>query len=77
MKARRFFLSILCLLTTVAVSAQCSMCRAVAETGNGTGKAGGLNDAIIYLMIAPYIILFVFFRKKIWSFLKELRAMWN
>lgn len=77
MKARRFFLSIFFLLVTVAVSAQCSMCRAVAETGNGTGKAGGLNDAIIYLMIAPYIILFVFFRKKIWSFLKELRGMWN
>lgn len=77
MKARGLFLSILFLLVTVAASAQCAMCRAVAETGNGTGKAGGLNDAIIYLMIAPYIILFVFFRKKIWSFLKELRAMWN
>ena len=35
------------------------MCRAVAETA-GDGKEGffeGLNNGIIYLMVAPYILL--------------------
>jgi len=39
--------------------AQCSMCRAVAESG-GDGKEGffeGLNSGIIYLMVTPYILL--------------------
>ena len=41
------------------IVAQCSMCRAVAESG-GDGKEGffeGLNSGIIYLMITPYILL--------------------
>jgi len=74
----RIFLSLAFLtLWTIASSAQCAMCKAVAETGNGTGKAGGLNNAILYLMAVPYILLFIFFRKKIWSFLKELRGLWG
>jgi hypothetical protein len=55
------------------------MCKAVAETGSNNGQSvgGGLNPAILYLMAAPYILLFVFFRKKIFSFLRELRGMWS
>jgi hypothetical protein len=74
---RRLFLSVILLLLAFAASAQCSMCKAVAETGNGGGKAGGLNDAILYLMIVPYILIFIFFRKRIFTFLKELRALWD
>ena len=39
--------------------AQCSMCKAVAESG-GSDKEGffeGLNSGIIYLMVTPYILL--------------------
>lgn len=59
--------------------AQCAMCKAVAETGSkdGTSITGGINNAIIYLMVLPYILLFVLFRKKIASFYREWKAMWK
>lgn len=40
--------------------AQCSMCKAVAESSQqgGSAIAEGLNDGILYLMAFPYIILF-------------------
>lgn len=79
MKFRLFFISVIFLLISISVSAQCSMCRAVADAGdkNGQHTAGGLNNGILYLMAIPYVLLFVFFRKKIWGFLKELRGLWN
>jgi hypothetical protein len=72
---KQFLLTTIFILGSLLASAQCSMCKAVAETGGG--KAAGLNDAILYLMAVPYVLLFIFFRKKIWSFLKELRSLWN
>ncbi|MFN8712019.1 MAG: hypothetical protein ACK5Z2_04125 [Bacteroidota bacterium] len=57
----------------------CSACKAAAETGkdgSGNAVAGGLNNAIIYLMIVPYVLLFLFFRKRIIAFWKELRGLW-
>ncbi|MCX6310756.1 MAG: hypothetical protein NT084_03885 [Bacteroidetes bacterium] len=79
MKIRIFFTLTMLTLMTIASSAQCAMCRAVAETGNKNGQSigGGLNNAILYLMIVPYVLLVVFFRKKIWTFLKELRGLWS
>jgi len=65
-------------LTTSSVKAQCAMCRAVGETSaetGGSGLAEGLNNGIIYLMIIPYILLFLLFRKKIIKFFKELGSM--
>lgn len=58
----------------------CSACKAAAETGtdaDGNHIAGGLNNAILYLMIVPYILLFIFFRKRIFAFWKELRGLWS
>jgi hypothetical protein len=57
--------------------AQCSMCRAV--TGSNMYDDGfvgtGLNPAIIYLMVLPYILLslvaFVFFRRQIAEKLRQ------
>lgn len=44
--------------------AQCAMCKASAETSleEGSTKAGGINNAIIYLMSFPYLLggVFVF-----------------
>ncbi|HEU4716192.1 MAG TPA: hypothetical protein VFU15_00075 [Bacteroidia bacterium] len=72
-------LTLLLLLITVAAVAQCSMCRAVATSGtaNGQNTAGGINSAILYMMVFPYALLFIFFRKKIFGFLKELRGLWR
>ncbi len=51
-------------------SAQCVMCKAVAEDASSTaGVIGkGINSGILYLMGIPYLLLatlgFVFFRKR-------------
>lgn len=43
----------------VLSSAQCAMCKAVAEssTESGSTVATGLNGGILYLMVFPYLIL--------------------
>ncbi|MDQ3051345.1 MAG: hypothetical protein M3Q95_10710 [Bacteroidota bacterium] len=49
----------LLLLITPPSYSQCSMCRAVAETGakDESLKVGrGLNNGILYLLAMPYII---------------------
>jgi hypothetical protein len=50
------FVSIILLFPSLS-SAQCSMCKAVAETANGGGFGAGLNYGILYLMIFPYLII--------------------
>ncbi len=65
-----------CLLADFA-DAQCAMCRQTAEKAaqENKGIAEGLNSGIVYLMIAPYLLLatvaFVFFRKKIFAFFRS------
>lgn len=39
----------------ISTFAQCAMCKAVVENGDG-GLAKGLNDGIITLMVIPYIL---------------------
>lgn len=51
---------------------QCAMCKAVAEDV-AEEEGSTVNTGIIYIMIVPYIILFIAFRKKIFSFLRELK----
>ncbi len=62
---------------------QCAMCEAVVESSvensanvfGGNSRIGeGLNKGIIIMMIVPYILLFLLFRKKIGSFIKEFSA---
>lgn len=38
-------------------NAQCAMCRAAIETEGNSTKAEALNDGIVYLMIAPYLLV--------------------
>lgn len=78
-KLRITLVLVLLLMVTVDLSAQCSMCKAVAETGSSDGipVSGGINQAILYLMALPYIIMFLLFRKKIVSFFREWKAMWK
>jgi hypothetical protein len=51
---------------------QCAMCKAVA-TEQAEEDGSTINTGIIYIMVIPYIILFIAFRKKIFSFWKELK----
>ena len=39
------------------VSAQCSMCRAVLESGDLQETGKGINNGIIYLMAIPYLLV--------------------
>lgn len=55
------------------------MCKAVVESDgdNGGGFITGINDGILYLMAVPYVLLFLFFRKRIIGLFRELRALWK
>ncbi len=48
---------LLILLTVTEASAQCSMCRAVLESGEAQETAKGINNGIIYLMAIPYLLV--------------------
>jgi len=60
MKKLRYILPLLFILTiNTSGYSQCSMCRAVAETGakDEAKRVGrGLNNGILYLLAMPYII---------------------
>ena len=43
---------------------QCSMCRAVLETGADAETAKSLNDGIVYLMIVPYLLIGIILAKE-------------
>lgn len=70
---KTIFTSVLAIVSNLTVFSQCAMCKATAES---SGNATGLNDGIMYIMFVPYLLLgtFVFFvfRKKIFTFWKEL-----
>jgi hypothetical protein len=55
MKTR--ILAVLLFLLPFVGHAQCSMCKAVAETADGGGYASGINYGILYLMIFPYLLV--------------------
>ncbi|MCF8256106.1 MAG: hypothetical protein K9J06_01035 [Flavobacteriales bacterium] len=76
---RNTSLSLMMVLTLAGTAvAQCSMCRAVTNSGNlaeeGFTPGRGLNDAILYLMAMPYILallfIIVFFRTQITAWFK-------
>ncbi len=53
----------------------CSQCKLLAEQGSELDEASfgqNINYGILYLMILPYILLVVFFRKKIVRVFKAL-----
>lgn len=69
---RHIFLTASFALVSVALTAQCAMCKATAESATENVDKGigeGLNAGIVYLMLVPYLLLatvaLVFFRKKI------------
>lgn len=65
------------------VAAQgCAMCKATVESseeqtgvfGGQQAVGAGLNKGILLLMVVPYILLFLFFRKRLVGFFKEFAA---
>jgi hypothetical protein len=70
--AKYFLVSAFLFLVSIAMTAQCAMCKATAESATENVDKGigeGLNAGIVYLMLVPYVLLatvaLVFFRKKI------------
>ncbi len=53
---KKFFFTAFFFVVSLAGKAQCAMCKAVAESGDG-GVADGLNEGIVYLMAFPYLLL--------------------
>ena len=53
------FLLIFASLSSIDVSAQCSMCTLNAENSvqNGNTEGKGLNNGILYLLAAPYLAI--------------------
>lgn len=62
------------LLFSNQLVAQCAMCKAQAES-QWEEDGSSINSGIIYIMIIPYIILFVVFHKQIYSFFKSWKNM--
>lgn len=61
MKKIYYFLTILvlCVLPVIQATAQCPMCRMTAESNmqNGGTMGAGLNAGILYMLVAPYLIV--------------------
>ena len=57
---KMFFVSIMLLLLSTSMSmAQCAMCRMTVESTISNGRsqiASNLNTAILYLLMAPYVL---------------------
>ena len=75
-----FFLFALFLLYSEVGYAQCAMCKQAAESSmksDPNSVARSLNSGILYLMLAPYLLLCFIFRKQIASVWKKLRNKEN
>lgn len=51
------FLTVVLLLSSITVDAQCAMCRAVLESDENSQAARGVNNGIMYLMVFPYLLI--------------------
>lgn len=69
---KKVYLLLLFVLFMQDLFGQCRMCKAIAEE-QAKEEDSTINAGIIYIMVIPYIILFIVFRKKIFGFLKELK----
>jgi ABC-type glycerol-3-phosphate transport system permease component len=67
-----FLLAIVIVLSNTSFG-QCAMCKATAEAGqeNEIEFGRNINYGILFLMIIPYIILFLLFRKQIFRLYQQ------
>ena len=55
---------------------QCAMCKATMEGNEEINElefGNSINFGIVFLMIIPYIILFIAFRKKIFKLFRDIK----
>ena len=74
-KATHIAATLLLLLLTIVAYPQCAMCKAAAESdlqNNPNSLAKGLNTGILFLMVIPYIIVGIIFRKDVVQFFKNI-----
>ena len=57
MQRKLILILLLFLLNSIAIEAQCAMCRAVLESGENQQTARGVNNGIMYLMVFPYLLI--------------------
>lgn len=73
---KTFFLIIAVIFVAdLAFGQGCSQCKLVAEQGSELDEASfgtNINYGILYLMAMPYIILLIMFRKRLFSFAKNM-----
>ena len=62
MKSNKLFLSLVFIFYSAYIKSQCAMCKAVVESNleSGDDIGSGLNDGILYLMSAPYLVVLLF-----------------
>ncbi|GAA0874058.1 hypothetical protein GCM10009118_04660 [Wandonia haliotis] len=74
MKKLGLFLLVTVVILNNTAWGQCAMCKATAEAGQNNEIEFGrnINIGIILLMIVPYVILFLLFRKQIVRVFKSL-----
>jgi ABC-type glycerol-3-phosphate transport system permease component len=72
-------LAIVIFLDITSQAQGCSQCRARIETSRGDDLSvgNGINMAILFLMLIPYVILFFLFRKKVIGFFREFSGLWK
>ena len=70
------FLILFFIQSFVVNSQGCSTCRAqiINSSKDDFTVGNGLNTGILFLMIVPYIILFLLFRKQLFGFYKSLKS---
>jgi ABC-type glycerol-3-phosphate transport system permease component len=74
MKKLGLFLMVVFVVIGQSSWSQCAMCKSTAEAGqeNEIEFGRNINIGILLLMIVPYIILFLLFRKQIFRLYKSL-----
>jgi len=74
MKKLGLFLLVVFVVIGQSSWSQCAMCKATAEAGqeNEIEFGRNINIGILLLMIVPYIILLLLFRKQIFRLYKSL-----
>ncbi|MFI5203119.1 MAG: hypothetical protein ACHQF2_01385 [Flavobacteriales bacterium] len=71
-----FGLLLTAMLLSMDTDAQCAMCKASLEAASkevDMNIGEQVNSGILYLMVIPYLVFFIFFRKKIRTLLRELK----
>ena len=62
LKKTKILLLAVTLFINFKLKSQCAMCKAVVESNleSGDDVGSGLNDGIMYLMSAPYLVVLLF-----------------